>query len=129
MSKCEDYISTLLQREHISYEREKTFSDLKNGTFRFDFYLPNINGRPVIIEYDGQQHFAQIPKFYKKRTDFLKSQEHDRQKNSYCLAHNIELYRIPYWELSKIKCVNDLMRPQYHVESRWHNDLLHVPKK
>jgi hypothetical protein len=39
----------------ISYEKEKTFSTLKNPktnkALRFDFYLPQLN---TIIEYDGE---------------------------------------------------------------------------
>ena len=37
MSKGEDKIIQILQREKINFEREKSFKDLKNGSFKFDF--------------------------------------------------------------------------------------------
>ena len=93
MSKNEEYILNILLKENIKFIREKTFSDLRKGKYRFDFYLPKYN---ICLEIDGEQHFKQISKFQKTRTDFLKQQENDRRKNSYCLANNISLYRIPY---------------------------------
>lgn len=39
-----------LQKSKIRFEREKTFSDLRNGKYRYDFYLPTLN---TIIEVDG----------------------------------------------------------------------------
>jgi hypothetical protein len=49
--------------------REKTFSDLKHGLFRFDFYIYNLDGAPAIVEVDGEQHFKPIY----GRQSFLKS--------------------------------------------------------
>lgn len=123
-SKYEEQIIRLLRAANVKFIREKTFSDLKGGRFRFDFYLP---GFECLIEIDGEQHFKQVPKFQRTRAEFLKQQEYDRQKNSYCLANNIALFRIPYWELSNIKQASDLFQRKFRVFSRWHNDYL-VPK-
>jgi D-alanine-D-alanine ligase-like ATP-grasp enzyme len=54
MSKGEDKIVDLLNKEKIKYIREKTFSDLKHGLFRYDFYLPDVDGGRVIIEFNGE---------------------------------------------------------------------------
>ena len=121
MSKNEEKIVKILLQEKISFIREKTFQDLKNGKFRFDFYLPKEN---IIIEIDGEQHFKQIKKFQKTRQDFLKQQERDRRKNSYCLANNISLYRIPYWEIENINYFKQLIRKDFLVKNKWHNDNL-----
>lgn len=121
MSKNEEKIVKILLQEKISFIREKTFQDLKNGKFRFDFYLPKEN---IIIEIDGEQHFKQIKKFQKTRQDFLKQQERDRRKNSYCLANNIPLYRIPYWEIENINCFKQLIKKDFLVKNKWHNDNL-----
>ncbi len=118
MSSYEELILNILKAEHIKLEREKTFKDLKYGSFRFDFYLPNINGAAVIIEVDGEYHFKPI----RGRRALIKQQEHDRMKNSYCLANNIPLYRIPYWDLDKIKNLNDILNPKYKVNTKWWND-------
>lgn len=54
MSSYENHVVKLLNEEKIKYQREKTFSDLKGGKYRFDFYLPNYNGQTIIIEVDGE---------------------------------------------------------------------------
>ena len=41
----------VLRKEGIGFVREKTYSDLKNGLFRFDFYIPSM---AIIIEVDGE---------------------------------------------------------------------------
>ena len=121
MSKNEEYILNILLKENIKFIREKTFSDLRKGKYRFDFYLPKYN---ICLEIDGEQHFKQISKFQKTKSDFLTQQEYDRRKNSYCLTNNISLYRIPYWDLNKIKTFNDILNKKYLVKSKWHNDNL-----
>lgn len=124
VSKYENKIMELLKAAKLSFYREKTFQDLKKGLFRFDFYLQNYRGRPVIVEVDGEQHFKPIY----GRQAFLKGQEHDRQKNSYCLANDIPLYRIPYWEIRELKTANDIFTEEHLVKDRWHNDKLKAPK-
>ena len=119
MSKGEDKIRSILQMNRVPFECEKTFNDLHCGKLRFDFYLPKNN---TIIEFDGEQHFHQIQYFQKDRKDLLSYQERDRQKNSYCLAHSIKLFRIPYWELDNVKTLKDLTQTKFLVRDRWHND-------
>ena len=123
MSKYEDYVASILKKSKIKFLREKTFSDLKHGLFRFDFYILDLNGAPAIVEVDGEQHFKPVY----GRQSFLKGQEHDRRKNSYCLANNIPLYRIPYWEIKNLKTTEDIFKDEFLVRTRWHNDQLRVP--
>lgn len=123
MSKYEEQIIIILKQSRITFLREKTFSDLKQGLFRFDFYIPNLQGAPAIIEVDGEQHFKPIY----GRQSLLKGQEHDRRKNSYCLANNIPLYRIPYWEIKNLKTSADIFIDKFLVKTRWHNDQLKAP--
>lgn len=126
MSKGEDYIVSLLRVAHVRFEREKTYSDLhgkRNVPLRFDFYLPDYQ---IHIEYDGEAHYQQISHFTNHK-GYLAARERDRKKNSYCLARGLKLYRIPYWELSTIHSFNDLLRPQYLVKSKFHNDYLTPP--
>ena len=99
MSKGENKIVELLNRAGIIYEREKTFSNLKHGLFRYDFYIPNLMGSPVIIEFNGEQHYHYVSKFYHTQRDWRKMQEHDRRKISYALANDIKIYIIPFWEI------------------------------
>lgn len=120
MSSYENQIINILKKNKIKFCREKTFSDLKHGLFRFDFYIPNLQGAPAIVEVDGEQHFKPIY----GRQSFLKGQEHDRRKNSYCLANNISLYRIPYWEIKNLRTADDIFKDEFLVKTRWHNDHL-----
>lgn len=124
MSKYEDKIIRLLRAANVRFEREKTFSDLRGGKFRYDFYLPEFH---ILLEVDGEQHFKQIKVFQKTRSDFLKQQENDRRKNSYALANNIPLIRIPFWEIDNLKKFEDIFSKKFIVTSRWHNDNL-APK-
>lgn len=119
MSSLERTIYNILRAEQIPFEQEKRFEDLKHGYYRFDFYLPS---HQVAIECQGAQHYEFCKKFHKKRSDFTKAQERDRIKISWCLAHNIKLYCIPYWDISKITSFDDITNEVYLAHSKFHND-------
>ena len=76
----------------------------------------------MFIEYNGSQHYIYTSHFYKSKSDFLKAQERDRRKISYCLAREIPLYIIPYWDLDTIHSYKDLFRDSYLARSKFHND-------
>ena len=118
-SSLEEHIISVLKKEKIKFQREKTYPDLKFGYYRFDFFLPQYN---VLIEVDGAQHYKFSKIFHKKRQDFLKAQERDRRKNSYALSHNIPLYRIPYFEIENINTFQDILQDKFLVKDKWHCD-------
>ena len=119
MSKLEQHISTILSNASISYCREFKITDLRAGLYRFDFYLPKQN---VFIEVNGAQHYIYTSYFYKIKSEFLKAQERDRRKIAYCLAHDIKLYIIPYWDIESIRTSKDLFQQKYLATSKFHND-------
>jgi hypothetical protein len=121
MSKGEEKIITLLQKGKYKFEREKRFYDLKKGQYRYDFYLLR-EGRPVLIEFQGEQHYQYIPKFYHCRADFESAKERDRRKISYALAKEIPLYIIPYWEIDNLKSSADIFKLEFLAKTRWKND-------
>ena len=123
MSKGEERIVELLQKGKYKFEREKRFSDLKKGLYRFDFYVIGGRAVPSLIELQGMQHYQFTSKFYSSRADFKTAQERDRRKISYCLAHNIPLYIIPYWELDNLRTATDLFNPRFRATSKWKNDI------
>ena len=122
MSKGEEKIIQLLKKGKYKFEREKRFTDLKKGKYRFDFYVHC--GRPkfCLIELQGQQHYQQVKKFHRTRAEFVAAQERDRRKISYCLANQIPLYVIPYWELDKLTSAADLFQEKFRARDRWKND-------
>lgn len=126
MSKAENKIEQILRKEKIDFVREKTFIDFKKGLYRYDFYLPQLN---YIIEFNGIQHYEQIKVFQKTRREFLKRQEHDREKISYCLAKGIKMFIIPYWDLNELKTSEDLFKKEYEPKDRWHNDKIYTEIK
>lgn len=119
MSSFEQKVYKILCQENLSFVQEKTFNDLAHGYYRFDFYLPKQN---VIFEVNGIQHYQYTKTFHKNRSDFTKAQERDRRKISYCLAHNISLYCIPFWEINNIFSYKDLISEKFSVKSKFHND-------
>ncbi len=123
MSKGEERIIELLKKGRYRFEREKRFSDLKKGKYRFDFYVVSGRAVPCAIEYNGEGHYQPVHKFYRTRAEFVQAQERDRAKISYCLAHGIPLYIIPYWELDNLHTAADLFNPRFRVTSKWKNDL------
>ena len=121
-SKGEEKIITLLKKGKYKFEREKRFGDLKHGLYRFDFYVYGGRSTPCVIEFNGLQHYVQVKRFQPLRCDFKAQQERDRRKISYCLAHNIPIYIIPYWELDQISTARDLFKRKYLATNRWKND-------
>ena len=55
-----------------------------------------------VIEFDGKQHFSETHYF---NCSFGKIQLHDLIKNKYCKENDIELLRIPYWNIDKIEII------------------------
>lgn len=120
MSKGEDKIVDILNKARIKYEREKTYSDLRHGKFRFDFLI-HIHGADCIVEFNGEQHYEFVGKFYKNQAEWRQAMGRDMRKISYCLAHNIPLYIIPFWEIDNINRVEDLFRPEFLARDRYKN--------
>lgn len=121
MSSYEERILAILKKHHIAFWREKRFSDLKKGKYRFDFYLPDYN---CCIEVHGEQHWHQVKHFHKTRLGFLAQKERDRRKISYCLSHNIKLYIIPYWEVKHLQRPADIFNDKFLVRTKWHCDMI-----
>ena len=96
MSIGELNIQTILKTNNIDFIQEYTFIDLPKS--RYDFALV-FNGEIIrLIEFDGEQHFIEIPRWESLET----IQRRDQVKNEYALSHNIPLVRIPYWERDNI---------------------------
>ena len=121
-SKGEEKIIELLKKSRYRFEREKRFGDLKRGLYRFDFYVLSGRPTPCVIEFNGAQHYVQLTHFQTTAREFKAQQERDRRKISYCLAHNIPIYIIPYWEIDNIHTAADLFKEKYRAKDRWKND-------
>ena len=89
-------ILNCLISENINFIDEYAFIDLPKS--RYDFAIIQNNQVIRLIEFDGEQHFKDIPSWGGLKLQ----QQRDRVKNEYALSHNIPLVRIPYWERDNI---------------------------
>ena len=110
MSKLEDTFLQNFRRQGIRYEREKTFPKLKGGKLRFDVWVPKYN---ALFEIQGEQHYKFTPYFHKTQSDFSAAKLRDKQKIQFCLANNINLYIIPFWEVENIHTAADAFNIKY----------------
>lgn len=102
-SKGEKIIREYLEDNSINFKQEHKFEDCKNKrSLPFDFYIPKCN---LCIEFDGEQHFKANNYFGEK--EFELTQKRDNIKNKYCKNNNINLLRIPYWEIDSIEDILD----------------------
>lgn len=110
VSMGEKKILDLLEQNNISFIHDKPYLDCKipdtGGTPRFDFRINQNSDCDYIIEFDGEQHFKQVP-MYDSSLSFTDRIKRDIFKNDWCKAHNIPIIRIPYTRLKKL-CIEDL---------------------
>lgn len=96
-SQGEKVIEQWLIAHNIEYSREYSYEDLKGdyNLLRFDFKIKN---EPIVIEFQGQQHYSIINnvKYEDTEDKFLKRLKYDALKREYCAKHNIRLIEIPY---------------------------------
>ena len=109
MSSGEQIIYNWLILHGYNYKYNYTFDDcIYINKLRFDFAILNDNKELIyLIEYDGQQHFEPVRfnGISQEIADliFEKNIIRDDIKNQYCKDNNIELIRIPYWDLKNIE--------------------------
>lgn len=93
----EHLIEEYLDSQNIKYKKQYTFDDCKYiGTLKFDFAILDENNNPkLLIEYDGMQHFKEVPYFGGKE-GLNSTKARDEAKNRYCVDNKIPLLRLPY---------------------------------
>ena len=109
-SRLEGRSIDFFKANNITYESEKTFdgcfNDKSNYLLRYDFYLPEYH---TLIECDGIQHYEPTTfggiSIESAEENLLDLQHRDNIKNEYAKQNNINLVRIPYWELDNIEQV------------------------
>ena len=100
ISYGEYLIHKYLLSHDISYEAEKSFSDLKfKSTLFYDFYLPEFK---LVIEFHGEQHYQYNKHWHKNTEGFNIAQAKDKIKEEYLISKNLNLLVIPYKELRNI---------------------------
>ena len=96
-SKGERVVRTWLEEHNINYKYQHRFADLKK--YPYDFYLPDFN---LLIEYNGIQHYEEVPYYHRNPSSFDGQLTRDRIKKEYAEKNGIKLLVIPYWEFKNI---------------------------
>ena len=99
-SKGNKIIKSILDENNVEYQQEYKFNDCRNKQeLPFDFFIKSIN---TCIEFDGIQHYKPVTIFGgDKKYEITKF--NDNIKDKYCNDNNINLVRISYKEIGKIK--------------------------
>jgi hypothetical protein len=93
-----------LDKNNISYTREKTFDGLigvGGGLLSYDFFVPEYN---LLIEFQGGQHIKPVPLFGGK-AQFEKQKEHDRRKRIYAKENGYNFLEIWFNEIGNIDSI------------------------
>ena len=98
-SLLEKKLEVYLIENNFNYSAQKRFADCNNNKSSFDFCLYSKNNEIVLIEVQGQQHYKEVDIFNESLETV---QKRDKVKEDYCLANNIPLIKIPYWDIDKI---------------------------
>lgn len=108
MSIGEYNIQKTLMDNNIPFINQYVFVDLPKS--RYDFAIVLGNDVLRLVEFDGEQHYQDVPAW----GGLELIQQRDQIKNEYALSHNIPLIRIPYWERDNIT-LDMIMGDQYLV--------------
>ena len=110
-------VRLVLERLHIPFKAEYNIPNenpqCRRSVLRVDFWLPDHN---TIVEFQGEQHFMNIPHFYlTKEWTFEDQQIRDQTLRDYCTKHNIHLIEIRYDQTDNIekilKCELHISKP------------------
>jgi len=99
-SKGEKKINDFLNENNIEKKWQYRFENCKKTRpLPFDFKIKN---KPIVIEYNGEQHYEPV-EYFGGKEKFQKQQKNDNIKKQYCKENNIKLIEIPYWEKDNIE--------------------------
>ena len=97
----ESKIKRILNKLKYNFNEQYYFNDLRGKRkrpLRFDFAI-FIKDKIILIEYQGEQHYEEIPHF---KSSLQEVQERDNMKKQYCKDKGYYLIEIPYWDFKKI---------------------------
>ena len=110
-SKGENFIYKELSKLNIKFEVQYKFDDCRNiKPLPFDFGIFNKEGKLImLIEYQGDIHFKPCSFGSSNKEEVLlefeKVKLRDKIKKEYCVANNIKLLEITYWEFKNIPTI------------------------
>ena len=94
-SKGEMDVASFLIRNRVPHKSQYSVR-INKRTHVFDFAIIVKGSVKCFIEYDGKQHFEPVS-YFGGRTEFVKRQALDKEKDDHCKSKKIQLIRVPYW--------------------------------
>ena len=122
-SSYELKVEKILKDNKMLYKKEVSINQLHGVSkvpLRFDFQVFLGANNYCFIEVDGEYHFKPI----RGKLAFQRQKAYDTKKNAYCLAHNILLLRIPYWDIENLTFYKIFNTEKYIVTNKFHNILI-----
>lgn len=93
-SKGEKAVFDWLEKHDIKFQQQKKFDDCRyKNQLSFDFFLPDRN---LLIEYNGIQHYRNVPLLKYSNDQFENIQIRDKIKKKYVKEKGLKLLTIPY---------------------------------
>ena len=94
-SNGEINVRNFLINNHIKYEAQKRFTDLRNvKPLSYDFFLPDLN---ILIEFQGEQHYRPVSLFGGEQ-QYKVQKKHDKMKKDYAESKGIPLIEVTFKE-------------------------------
>lgn len=97
-SRGEQLIMQYLIKNELKYRFEVSFTDLfgtGDKPLSYDFEVKTSDGKTILIEYQGIQHY-EANDFFGGKKQFKIQQEHDKRKRAYAKSHGYSLIEVPY---------------------------------
>ena len=109
-SEGERIVRLWLEDHHIDHDPQHKLPNedptLPLQYLKTDFWLDDFDGQPLVIEYNGEQHYEYVSHYHKdRRRDFEVQQHRDRYLRRYCHDQGYRLLEIPYWEFDHIDSI------------------------
>ena len=105
----------ILTKLNILFKREYRFDDCRDKKpLPFDFAIFNeVNELIGLIELNGSQHYATIPRDFYSKEHLASIKHHDYLKEKFCIDNDIPLLIIPYQYFGKEKMKEFLLSSDF----------------
>lgn len=103
-SRGEQRIHELLVDLGISHQTQYVMDELRGRNGRrlpFDFAVFCDNEVLCLIEYQGTQHYIEVP-YFRNAESLARRQQTDEKRRQFCRDNNIRLIEIPYWDYDRL---------------------------
>ena len=114
-------LAELNMEKNENYLYNTSFWNVKDKSLLRGDFIVNHNTSPMVIEYDGAQHFMPVKfggSIEKAQENFEDSKRRDKIKDDHCLANNIPILRISYLDIDNIeKLVKEFLHKDSSVST------------